>query len=419
MLAVVLAGAVIALGSTHNWRPQALLPFAAGPDLTATAVADVPELRMAAQRGAAARIESLACACDRGLAAWITGPALANRTQSIAILAREVRHRTTAIHHWGIDSVRVLTPTTGEVSVSADVTEWAYQGLVVEERVDRTYRERDAMILTRGHWKVNRVHTVTLTRRQQSFSSVPATSAAAVYILDDTLGRPLYAANADTERLVASTAKMVTALVALRDLPLDSYVTVPADAEVAGTTAGFVPGEHLRVRDIFYGMLLPSGNDAAVTLADAAAGSIPAFAAQMNAEMIRLHLTHSHFVTPHGLDSPGQYSSAHDLAWIAHALLRQPFLAAVVRTRAYRAVAAGGAYVHNWVNLNHLLGTYPGAIGVKTGTTPGAGANLVAAAVHGNRRVIVVLLGDTPDNRFPDATRLLNYAWRLLGYDAR
>jgi D-alanyl-D-alanine carboxypeptidase (penicillin-binding protein 5/6) len=299
----------------------------------------------------------------------------------------------------------------------ASVSEWAYQGLVVEKRIDRTYRERDDLVLKHGVWKVARIHTTTLSSRQQIYASAPPTTAAAIYILDDSTGHPLFAANADTERLVGSTAKMVTALVALRDLALGNYITVPPDAAVPGTSAGFAIGEHLRVRDVFYGMLLPSGNDAAVTLADAAAGSVPAFAAQMNAEVAALHLTRSHFVTPHGLDSPGQYSTAHDLAWIAHALLRQPFLAHVVQTRTYRAVAAGGAYVHNWTNLNQLLATYPGAIGVKTGTTPGAGANLVAAAVHGNRRIIVALVGDTPADRYPDAVRLLNYGWRLLGYN--
>ena len=397
----------------RGWRPAN--PFAAVPDLTATAVAVEPDLRAAALRSAAARNQALACACDRGLGASTTGQALAGRERAIALLQREVRHRTTVVHHSQITSTRLLTPTTGVVLLNADVSEWAYQGLVVEQRVDRSYREQDDLILTHGSWKVRRIRTTTLSRRQQTFASVPPTTAAAIYILDDTTGRALYTANADTERLVASTAKMVTALVAVHDLPLDRYVTVPPDAAVVGTSAGLTIGESLRVRDLLYGMLLPSGNDAAVTLADAAGGSIPAFAGQMNAEVTRLGLVRSHFVTPHGLDSPGQYSTAHDLGWIAHALLRQPFLAQVVQTREYRAVSAGQIDVHTWVNLNHLLGSYPGAIGVKTGTTPGAGANLVAATFHGDRRLIVVLLGDTPANRFPDATRLLNYGWRLLG----
>jgi hypothetical protein len=416
---LLLLGSLFALGSGRGWHPQSIIAFGAGPDLTATATALEPALRDAVQRSAGLRAASLSCACDPGLSTATAGAALTGQRRIIAGLTRDIRRRTTVVHAWHIDGTRLLTLTAGVLQLHASVTEWTYQGIVLLNRIDRTFRQRDDLGLVHGVWKVTRLHTTTLTRRVVSYNSAPAVSAAAVYILDDTIGHPLYALNPDTERLVASTAKMVTALVAVHDLALSRYVTVPPDAAVVGTTAGFATGEHLRVRDVFYGMLLPSGNDAAVTLADASAGTVPAFADQMNAEVARLHLTHSHFVTPHGLDTPGQYSTAHDLAWIARALLRQPFLAQVVHTRFYRAVAAGGAYVHDWTNLNHLLGSYPGAIGVKTGTTPGAGANLVAAAVRGGRRLIVVLLGDTPDRRFIDVVTLLNYGWRLLGYNVR
>jgi D-alanyl-D-alanine carboxypeptidase len=209
---------------------------------------------------------------------------------------------------------------------------------------------------------------------------------------------------------------MLTAIVALQHLRLRSIVTVRPDALVGGTTANLRAGEHIRVRDLFYGMMLPSGNDAAVTLADAAAGSSSRFAGLMNREARHLHLWHSHFVVPHGMDTVGQYSSARDLARLAHELLKHPFLAHVVRTRVYKTRSADGVYSHRWSNLNLLLGEYPGAIGIKTGTTPLAGANLVAAATLHGHRIIVVLLGDTESGRFPDATRLLNYGWRLLGY---
>jgi D-alanyl-D-alanine carboxypeptidase (penicillin-binding protein 5/6) len=244
----------------------------------------------------------------------------------------------------------------------------------------------------------------------------PYTSAQATFILDDTSGRTLYSFHPNQERYVASTQKMLTALVALKRLPLNRIVTVPAEAIVGGTTAGLYAGERMRVRDLFYGMLLPSGNDAAIALADAAAGTQSSFASLMNAEANTLHLRHSHFLIPHGFDVPGQYSTAHDLATVAHALLRRSFLARIVRTRSYTARSADGVRIHAWVNLDELLGHYPGIIGVKTGTTPGAGANLVSCAVRGAHRIIVVLLGDTVANRFPDATRLLNYGWRLLGY---
>jgi D-alanyl-D-alanine carboxypeptidase (penicillin-binding protein 5/6) len=239
------------------------------------------------------------------------------------------------------------------------------------------------------------------------------------FILDDTTGRALYAYNADTLRYPASTVKMMTAIVVLQHLNLNAVVTVPAGALVGGTTANLWAGEQMRVRDLLYGMLLPSGNDAAMTLADAVAGSPGAFAGLMNAQARRLHLWHTHFLTPNGFDVAGQYTTARDLAWLAHALLRRHLLAGVVRTRVYDATAAYGGYQYVWTNLNHLLWTYPGAIGVKTGTTPLAGANLVACAVRGRHRLIAVVMGSTVAARFDDATSLLDYGWRLLGSSAR
>jgi D-alanyl-D-alanine carboxypeptidase (penicillin-binding protein 5/6) len=243
--------------------------------------------------------------------------------------------------------------------------------------------------------------------------------AQAAFILDDTAGRALYAHNADTPRYPASTMKMLTAIVALQHLRTSTVVTVPAGAIVGGTSAHLTVGERITVYNLLYGLLVPSGNDAAVTLADAVSGSPGAFATLMNAEARSLHLWHSHFLAPEGFDLAGQYTTARDLAWLAHALLRYPFLAGIVRTRVYNATSVDGRFRHTWVNLNHLLWSYPGAVGVKTGTTPLAGANLVACAVRGNHRIIAVILGSTVASRFADATRLLNYGWRLLGYRSR
>jgi serine-type D-Ala-D-Ala carboxypeptidase (penicillin-binding protein 5/6) len=248
----------------------------------------------------------------------------------------------------------------------------------------------------------------------------PSLAARGAFILDDTTGRALYAHHADMEWYPASTVKMMTALVTLQHLRPNSVVTVPARAAtVGGTTASLVPGERLSVRNLLYGLLLPSGNDAAVTFAVAISGSTLAFSNLMNAEARRLHLWHTHFLGATGLDSAGQYSTARDLAWLAHAMLRNSLLAHVVRTRTYRASSVDGRYVHTWTNLDQLLGAYPGEIGVKTGTTPLAGANLVASSSRDGRRIIVVILGSTVASRYIDARNLLNYGWRLLGYPVR
>jgi D-alanyl-D-alanine carboxypeptidase (penicillin-binding protein 5/6) len=242
----------------------------------------------------------------------------------------------------------------------------------------------------------------------------PALVAQAAFILDDTTGRALYAYHADTERYPASTIKMLTAIIALRRLRLGSVLTVPPNAMVGGTSARLAVGERMSVYNLLYGLLVPSGNDAAITLADAVAGTPAAFAGLMNAEARSLRLWHTHLLGPDGLDLAGQYSTARDLAWLAHALLRYPLLAGIVRTRVWRASSADRRYAHTWTNLNHLLWSYPGICGVKTGTTTLAGANLVACAARRAHRIIAVILGSTVASRFVDATKLLNYGWRLL-----
>lgn len=242
----------------------------------------------------------------------------------------------------------------------------------------------------------------------------PPLIAQAAFVLDDTTGRALYALNADTLRYPASTIKMLTAIVALQHLRPAAVVTVRADALVGGTSANLAVGERLTVRNLLYGMLIPSGNDAAVTLADAVSGSSWLFASLMNAEARSLHLWRTNAALPDGLDVAGQYSTARDLAWLGHALLHHRLLARIVKTKQYQASSIDGRYRHVWTNLNHLLWTYPGAVGVKTGTTPLAGANLVACAVRGHHRVIVAVLGSTYYGRFTDAGRLFDYAWRLL-----
>jgi serine-type D-Ala-D-Ala carboxypeptidase (penicillin-binding protein 5/6) len=216
----------------------------------------------------------------------------------------------------------------------------------------------------------------------------------------------LYGRAFDQRRAIASTTKMMTALVAIEHAPPDRVLTeqpyTPAPEE---TTAGLPVGLHLTVRELLEAMLLPSGGDAAHTLAVDLAGSTERFVGWMNADARRLGLRHTHYSTPVGLDTPGNYSSAADLARLAVALLRNPTLADVVDERS--AVLADG---QTMVNRNDLLRDYPWVIGVKTGHTTDAGYCLVGAARHGDDLVIGVALGDPSEAaRDADTLALLRY----------
>jgi D-alanyl-D-alanine carboxypeptidase (penicillin-binding protein 5/6) len=157
-------------------------------------------------------------------------------------------------------------------------------------------------------------------------------------------------------------------------------------------------------------LLLNSSNDAAVALAEHVSGSVEVFVGLMNEEAARLGATSSHFTTPHGLDAPDHHSTASDLALIGAALLEDQVLAGMVGSE--NAVIEGSERTVQLENTNLLLGSYPGAIGIKTGFTAGAGNVLVSAAERKGRRLIAVALGSA--DSFEDSRRLLDYGWEVL-----
>jgi len=208
----------------------------------------------------------------------------------------------------------------------------------------------------------------------------------------------------------ASLTKIATALVAVQHSDPAQMVTVhvngPALAVTTdGTIMGLVPGETLSMRDLLYGLLLPSGNDAALAIAEYVAGSDDAFVELMNALVAQLGLTDTHFTNPHGLDDPGLYTSAYDIAMLGRELLRQPQLAEAVRARVYEPAWSGPDL---W-NVNRLVYQYPGALGIKTGYTDEAGHTIVAAAERNGRRLIAAVLGSS--DAYLDATALLDWGF--------
>ncbi|MDO8613043.1 MAG: D-alanyl-D-alanine carboxypeptidase family protein [Dehalococcoidia bacterium] len=232
----------------------------------------------------------------------------------------------------------------------------------------------------------------------------------AAAVIEEPCGGVLYEMNAGERLAPASITKIATALVAAERSDLSEIVDVEVDGaalavETESTIMGLQPGLDLSMRDLLYGLLLPSGNDAAIAIAEHVAGSVPAFVELMNEKADELGLRNTHFVNPHGLDDPDHYTSAHDIAVLGLELLRRPELAEIVRTMEYQPAWDRPAFS----NGNRLLFDYPESIGIKIGFTDKAGQTIVAAAERGGRRIIVSLLGSS--TVYQDAIALFEWAF--------
>jgi D-alanyl-D-alanine carboxypeptidase (penicillin-binding protein 5/6) len=239
----------------------------------------------------------------------------------------------------------------------------------------------------------------------------PALTASSAMVVDLSSGETLYSLEPSRKVPPASTVKIMTALVTLQRANLDDMVEVStAAAATEGSSMGLSAGESLTVRDLLYGLLLPSGNDAAVALAEHVSGGAEQFVTLMNETAAALGMRDTHFTSPHGLDDPNEVVTAADLTILTTAALAYPVFAEIVAAPA--AVVAG----RELVNTNQLLLTYEGADGVKTGTTDAAGECLVASATRNDgHRLLVVLLGSR--DRYGEATALLD--WAAAGWEWR
>jgi D-alanyl-D-alanine carboxypeptidase len=236
-------------------------------------------------------------------------------------------------------------------------------------------------------------------------------SAKAAILVDAGSGLVLYGRNAHQRRHVASTTKIMTALLALERLHPHDVVTIDKTVpRVPLVREGLRKGERVEAWKLFYGMMLFSGNDDALALAIAAGGTRPAFVRLMNARARALGLRDSHFRSPSGVEDADNYSSAWDLAALTRVAMRNPRFRSIVRTHAKHVKWSAPTYAKIYVNHNLLIGTYPGANGVKTGYTEKSGHCLVASATRDGRTLIAVLLDDP--NMYVDARRLLNAGFR-------
>lgn len=231
-------------------------------------------------------------------------------------------------------------------------------------------------------------------------------------------GRELWSRAADAQRAMASTTKIMTAVVVLESVDdLDERVRVTAAADAVGESeAGLLPGESYTVRSLLEAMLVHSGNDAATALAEHVAGSQPAFVELMNAKAQELDLKETRFTNPHGLDEPGHHTSARDLATLARYALQIPEFRRIVGMPSM--TLAGGRAERRFENSNKLIGRYPGATGVKTGWTNKAGYCLVASAERDGVSLVCVVLGTRSESeRFAEARALLD--WGFAHYRRR
>lgn len=223
-------------------------------------------------------------------------------------------------------------------------------------------------------------------------------TATAFIVYDMAHDRAVLTRAAATPLAPASLTKLMTALLVFERADLDATVTIEARDLVGDASMGLAAGEEVTVTDLLWGLLVPSGNDAAMALARHVGGSAGAFVELMNARAAELGLSHSHFVNPHGLDALGHVSSAADLLVITQKLWSYPLFRAMVGTA---SITQAG---HVLVNTNEWLTTFAGVTGVKTGTTDAAGECLIASVERDGRTVLLVVMGS--EDRYQDAERL-------------
>lgn len=219
-----------------------------------------------------------------------------------------------------------------------------------------------------------------------------AVSAQRAILVDAQTGRVLYEKNADERALIASTTKIMTALVVCEQCNVLDRMRIPREAVgIEGSSMYLKEGEVLTIQELLYGLMLHSGNDAAVALAIYCGGTVEGFAELMNDKAHQLGMENTHFENPNGLDNPGHYSTAADMAVLAAYAMENPIFAQTVSTK---TVTVGNRYLRNH---NKLLWQVEGADGVKTGFTKAAGRILVSSAVRDGRRLVAVTM-NAPDD---------------------
>ncbi len=242
-------------------------------------------------------------------------------------------------------------------------------------------------------------------------------SAKAAIVIDSATGRVIFSKNADEKLPMASTTKITTAITAIENGNLSDVVTVSANAAgTEGSSVWLQAGEKLTLEDLLYALMLESGNDAAVAIAEHVGGDVPAFLSMMNETAVSAGAKSTNCVTPNGLDDEFHYTTAYDLAMISAYAMKSAYFREIVSCYKATIPWEGKEWDRQLVNHNKLLTMYDGATGIKTGFTKKSGRCLVSSAEKDGWEIIAVTL-NAPDD-WNDHINMLNYAFEAFPEDA-
>ena len=241
-----------------------------------------------------------------------------------------------------------------------------------------------------------------------SYSQLQEYTANSIVVIDAKTGTSLYEKTPHLKHFPASIAKLMTALVALEKCALQDVLTVNI-IEKQGTQMGLQVGDKVTVENLLYGLLINSGNDSALVLANACSDSQEQFVKKMNEKAQNLGMSSSHFMNPTGFDNNYQYSTAADLAKLANVAISNPLLAKIVLTKSTVVTDVSATRAYYLQNINELLGEVDGLEGIKTGQTEGAHQNLVSKTTRNGNSIITVVLGSK--NRFDESKKLIEWAF--------
>lgn len=255
-----------------------------------------------------------------------------------------------------------------------------------------------------------------ISETMQTNKNSPIVNSKNIIVIDRKTLTPIYEKNAYEKVAMASTTKILTCIIALENSSKSEIVTISKQAaNVSGSTLGLVKDMKISMNDLLYGLMLRSGNDCAVAIAEHISGSIDEFSKLMNTKAFELGLCNSNFVTPHGLDNENHYTTAYDLALLTDYALKNSDFKKIVSTK--KQIISFNGYPKEISNTNELLGNFDGIYGVKTGFTFEAGRCLVSACSRNNFDIISVVLGaDTKSIRTKDSKNIINYVYDNYKY---